>query len=325
VTTVISAMSLMSPAGIGAGPFEEALRTGTRTPGGPVPGFTDVPSSRVRLADRPSAMALATIEALLADGVREGWPSSRRALVLGSGAAGIDQSMTLTRDSLTRPRPDNVNPALVPACVMNYASAQAAIRFGLRGPNATVTAGRLTGLAALGYARRLLDRDRADAVIWGAYEDLCDRRVAIAEAAGIIDPAAEACCAFLAEPARRARAVGRPVLAEVLALETGVFAELEDAAAVLRDAVDRALRRADAALDLLVPSGEEDLRAATRVVRPAAVVGDAFGAASALQVAAAIAMGAHGGLALVTSVDPDGHAGACLLRTFRPEPRSTSA
>ncbi len=321
MNTAISLMSVLSPAGTGAGAYAEALRSGTRAPGGAVPDLdTGTPEplpSRVRLADRPSDLALAAIGSLLDGVAMEDWPPERRAIVLGSGAAGIDQSMTLTRDSLTRPRPDNVNPALVPACVMNYASAQAAIRFGLRGPNATVTAGRLTGLAALGYARRLLSRDRADAVICGAYEGLSDRRVAIAEAAGVKRPAAEGCCVFLVEPAERAHARGRPVLAEVLSLETGVFGEPGDAAGVLRDTAVRALRRAGAAADdvaLLVPGGGEDVLAAARTVRPADVIGDAFGAASALQVAAAVTECPPGGLALITSADPDGHAGACLLR-----------
>ncbi|MGK5552836.1 beta-ketoacyl synthase N-terminal-like domain-containing protein [Actinomadura kijaniata] len=332
--TVISAVSLMSPAGVGVGPFREAVRTGTAVPGGPVGDFhvAEPPATgrAVRLADRPSAMALATIGTLLDGGAADRCPPARRGLVLGSAAAGIDQSMTLTRDSLTRPRPDNVNPALVPACVMNYASAQAAIEFDLRGPNATVTAGRLTGLAALRYARRLLAAGRSDMVVCGAYEDLNERRVAIAEAAGVRGVPAEGCCAFLVEPGERAREHGRSVLAEVLALETGVFADPGEAFDVLGAAVGRALHAAGAApsdVGLLVPAGREDARlpglGKARVVRPAELIGDTHGAAAAFQVAAAIAADAAGAgdgdgcLALVTAVEPDGHVGCCLLRTRR--------
>ncbi|MFG2000315.1 beta-ketoacyl synthase N-terminal-like domain-containing protein [Spirillospora sp. NPDC048911] len=325
---VISAMSLMSPAGIGVEPFRAAIRADRPVPGGRVEDFhTEPPEGAgrpVRLIDRPSAMALATIGTLLGDDVLAGWAPDRRALVLGSGASGIDQSMTLTRDSLTRPRPDNVNPALVPACVMNYASAQAAIAYDLQGPNATVTAGRATGLAALRYAGLLLARDRADAVVCGAYEDLNERRVAIAEAAGIKGTVTEGCGAFLVEPAERARAGGRPVLAEILAVDGGVFAEPRDAAGVLAASVRRALATAGAGLGdvgLIVPGGTEDADphglAHARTVRPGAIVGDAFGAAAAFQLAAAIAAGG-GDLALITTIDPDGHAMCCLLRTAGP-------
>ncbi|MFI0450152.1 beta-ketoacyl synthase N-terminal-like domain-containing protein [Actinomadura sp. 6N118] len=322
---VISAMSLMSPAGIGVEPFREAIRAERPAQGGDVEDFhTERPEGSgrpVRLIDRPSAMVLATMGTLLGDDVLAGWAPGRRGLVLGSGASGIDQSMTLTRDSLTRPRPDNVNPALVPACVMNYASAQAAITYDLQGPNATVTAGRATGLAALRYAGLLLARDRADAVVCGAYEDLNERRVAIAEAAGIKGTAAEGCCAFLVEPAERARAGGRPVLAEILAVDSGVFTEPRDAADVLAAAVRRALDAAGTGpgdIGLIVPGGSEDADllglAHARVVRPGTLIGDAFGAASAFQVATAIVAGG-GDLALITTIDPDGHAACCLLRT----------
>lgn len=332
MTTVISAFEVMTSAGVGAEPFAAALAPGAAPVHGPVPGFAtgddSTVASRVRLADRPSAMALAAIASLLPDGAARSWDPARRALVLGSGAAGIDQSMTVTRDSLTRPRPDNVNPALVAACVMNYASAQAAIRFDLRGPNATVTCGRVTGLAALGYARRLLAAGRADAVICGAYEDMNERRTGIAAAAGVAGPAAEGCCVLLVESAERARAHGRPVLAEVLAVETGVFTEPGDAHDALRSVAERALRRAEAVpedVGLVVPGGDEDPLPGARVVRPAEAVGDAFGAAAALQLAAAVIAGSRGTLALVTATDPDGHAGACLLRVADPGTRSARA
>jgi 3-oxoacyl-[acyl-carrier-protein] synthase II len=322
VSAVISLMSLMSPAGAGEAAFTEALRAGGRTPGGPVAGFepAEAAASPAQLVNRPSALAVAAVADLLDRAGLDGWEPARRSVVLGSGAAGVDESITMTRDSLTRARPDKINPALVPACVMNYAAALAAMRFDLRGPNVTVTAGRVTGLAALGYARRLLARDRADAVVCGAFEDVGERRTAIAEAAGVKGPAAAGCGVFLVEPAARARAAGRTVLAEILALDTGAFAEPADAEPVLAQTVDRALSRAgvDAAdVGLFVPAGEEAPPHAgnPRVVRPVEVFGDAFGAAAALQVAAAITEGSPGGLALVTATDPDGQTGACLLRT----------
>ncbi|MFV2173178.1 beta-ketoacyl synthase N-terminal-like domain-containing protein [Actinomadura sp. LOL_016] len=344
MTVVISGMALMSPAGIGVDAFRDALRGGAALAAAAVEDFrTEPPAGTgrpVRLIDRPSAMAVATIADLLRPDVLAARPPHRRALVLGSGAAGIDQSMALTRDSLTRPRPDNVNPALVPACVMNYASGQAAIAFDLQGPNATVTAGRATGLAALQYARRLLVRDRADAVVCGAYEDVNPRRAAIAAAAGRASREAEGCCAFLVERAEAARAAGRPPLADVLAVESGVFGSSRDATRVLDGAVRRALRSAGAEpgdVGRLVPSADEAVPPSVppsaspspvRIVRPARVIGDTFGAMAAFQVAAAIVetdgspeydsrRDPRPDLALVTTLDPDGHAWCCLLRTHR--------
>jgi 3-oxoacyl-[acyl-carrier-protein] synthase II len=284
------------------------------------------PAGPGRLADRASTMAADTVEALLGDAL-DGCPPARRGLVLGSGSAGIDQSMTVTGDSLTRSRPFNVNPALVPACVMNYASAQCAIRFDLRGPNVTVTAGRVTGLAALTYAQRLLRRDRADLVVCGAFEDLNDRRAALdglVDANGSHARPGEGCCAFLLETGRHARRHGRPVLAEIVALDSGVVTSTGDEHVVLAEVVDRTLARADAdAGDVAVAavSGDEEsvLRPVlpnAKWIRPADVVGDTLGAAAAFQVGAAVL--AHrasaGRLVMVIATDPDGQVGCAVLR-----------
>jgi len=285
------------------------------------------PAGPSRLADRPSAMATDALDVLLSD-VLEDCPPERRGLVLGSGSAGIDQSMTLTSTSLTRARPYNVPPALVPACVMNYASALCAIRFDLQGPNATVTAGRVTGLAALGYAERLLRLNRADLVVCGAYEDLNDRRTAlqaVLDADGGYAAPGEGCCVFLAETASRASRHGRPILAEIVALDSGVAACRGDRAVVLGHVVGRALTRAGAAgeeIALVSVSGDEQrllgpVLPNARWIRPADVVGDTLGAAAAFQVGGAVLAERPSSaptLAMVVATDPDGQIGCAVLR-----------
>jgi 3-oxoacyl-[acyl-carrier-protein] synthase II len=288
-----------------------------------------VPTGPGRLADRPATMTIDTLEPLL-DGAFDDCPPERRGLVLGSGSAGIDQSMTVTSDSLTRARPFNVNPALVPACVMNYASAQCAIRFDLRGPNVTVTAGRVTGLATLGYARRLLLRNRADLIVCGAFEDLNDRRAALhalrtpaAHASGPYAPSprapAEGCCAFLLETGRHAHDHGRPVLAEVVALDSRVVADPEDESRILAATLTRVLTGIDPAeVTLAVSSGtaERHLRPFLPNAvwtSPADVLGDTLGATAAFDLAVAALSRAR--LAAVICADPDGQVACAVLRS----------
>jgi 3-oxoacyl-[acyl-carrier-protein] synthase II len=331
---VLSGLAMTTPAGIARElAHPSALRT-TASRG----VVTDIeaqadpaPAGPGRLADRPSAMATDTLEALL-DNALETCPPARRGLVLGSGAAGIDQSMTVTTDSLTRTRPYNVSPALVPACVMNYASALCAIRFDLQGPNVTVTAGRVTGLSAITYARRLLRQDRADLVICGTYEDLNDRRVAIgnlAAANGSHGAPGEGCCVFLLEKKSQAARQERPVLAEILALEFGVVTSAGDEQVMLVDVVERALSRAGVNggdVILAAASGDEQTALHASVpnaewIVPAEVIGDTLGSAAAFQIAAAVLsrQAALGGIALVVAIDPDGQVGCAVLRL--PVPR----
>lgn len=292
------------------------------------------PSGPGRLADRPSEMATETIGALLGEGVLDGCPPSRRGLVIGSGAAGMDQTMTVTTDSLTRDPPYLVGSALVPACVMNYASALCAIRYDIRGPNVTVTAGRVTGLAALAYGRRLLRCGRADLVVCGAYEDWNERRTAIERllagdrAGGERPVPGEGCCVFLLETAGHARLRGRPALAELVALEAGTATGTVDRHTVLAGVLDRALRRAgvdgaDVAVAVTSADDERTCRSAlpdATWVRPAEVVGDTYGAEAAFQLAAALLADRDGPdrLAVVAATDPDGQVGCAMLRLAAP-------
>ncbi len=68
--------------------------------------------------------------------------------------------------------PRFVDAMLFPNTVLNSAAGFASIAFSLTALNSTVNAGPATGLAALGYAARLLRRGRARAIVAGAYEEL---------------------------------------------------------------------------------------------------------------------------------------------------------
>lgn len=323
-TVVVSRVAMMTAAGTGA-----ELAGATPYPAGSA--VTDlvtpteaVPAGPGRLADRPSEMATATVGALL-DGVADGCPPGRRGLVLGSGAAGMDQSMTVTTDSLTRTRPFNVSPALVPACVMNYASALCAIAHDLQGPNITVTAGRATGLAALTYGWRLIRRGRADIVACGAYEDLNERRAAIdALITGGGTELGEGCCAFVLETSAHAAAHGRPVLAEILAIEASATATGTSSSACIADVIAAALERSGTGgdeVDIAVTSATDEpacrpvLPNATWL-RPHETVGDTFGAEAAFQVAAATLSerGDTERTAVVVVSDLDGQLACAVLR-----------
>jgi 3-oxoacyl-[acyl-carrier-protein] synthase II len=353
MNVVISAMAVVSSLGIGTGPFVAGWRAGrsafTPTTDGPAPragrvtGLADdedfAATKQVRLKERSSALAVGTVAKLLAAADLTGVPAARRGIVLGSALASIDTFMDISRDSLAGAKPYFVDHKRVPACAMNYTSSQAAIRFDLRGPNVTVTAGRATGLVALTYARRLVRAGRADAVLCGAFEEVTARRLRIEAAAGRLHhgtPPGEGCCVFLLEAAGSAARGGRAALAELLGCAAGVFTDPQGGGDALAATVARALNRAGV--------DAQDVRAVVRgtpgggsltnqearviaglvpgvpVVDPAALVGDTYGASAAFGVAAAIvdADARHrAGVTLVTSIDPDGQVACGVLRPMR--------
>jgi 2,3-diaminopropionate biosynthesis protein SbnB len=257
-----------------------------------------------------------------------------RGIVLAGDLVTTDQAMEVMRESLTEEQPYYVDTKRFPSSVMNHAAAQCAIMHGFKGPNSTVTAGRVSGLAVLNYARRLHLARRAKVVLAGAVEDLNPRRSWITwHGHGQRSPAplGEGCCLFLTETRESAAEHGRQVVAEVLALEFGVAAGPGDVVGALTGSIGRALARAGVtagevpAAWLSGLEGDDEhaaVRAAlgpgVRTTLPARLIGDTAGAAGALQAAAAIAESASDEqVALVTAVDPDGQVGCGLFREKR--------
>jgi 3-oxoacyl-[acyl-carrier-protein] synthase II len=99
---------------------------------------------------------------------RSGW-----ALVVGT-AFGSLQSISEFDHEALRNGPSSVNPMSFPNTVINAPAGQTAIRFGLRGPNTTISAGCVSGLNALGYGAGLIRSGGIEFVLAGGAEELCE-------------------------------------------------------------------------------------------------------------------------------------------------------
>ncbi|MGB3438709.1 MAG: beta-ketoacyl synthase N-terminal-like domain-containing protein [Actinophytocola sp.] len=269
--------------------------------------------------DRASALAIATLRDL----ARETDIDARTGVVLGTTSGSNRTQFEFTRDSLTRRRPYFVNPAQMPFALMNSAAAQCAMWHGLTGPNSTVAAGRTSGPAVLRYASRLLRTGRASGVFAGAVEEHSGARELL-EPGGTLGEASV--LLFMQTPDNG----NRPALAEVVALDTRVGEPRSALAGCLEHvlsglAVDEvwglALTAEDPELSEVEREATGELlnRQVTTVVRPGHLVGDTGAASGVLGVAALLAAAAadvraRDRLAVVTSVDRDGTAGAVVLR-----------
>ncbi len=70
--------------------------------------------------------------------------------------------------------PRYVNPSHFPNTVINSPASQVSIRFGIKGFNTTISNGFCAGLDSLMYAADFLQLKRADAVLTGGVEELCE-------------------------------------------------------------------------------------------------------------------------------------------------------
>lgn len=344
--TVVSAWSAVSAFGVGAAALADGLRDRRDAASTldedewpvpdrracVVPGFDArelLGTKGTRSMDRVSALAVLTATQVVRD---VGGVGEDAGLVLGVNNGSAQSIFELTRDSLVKARPELVKPAQFPNTVMNAASAQCAIWHRLRGPNATVAAGRTSGLVAMSYARRMQRAGRAEVVLCGAAEEFSTTRAWLEHHAAPNRPGGallgEGCAMLLLEPAGRPGRHGRTELAELLGLAFGVYRGPPEAGPMLAGCVRRVLAAAGeppdrvwahaTAHDPAVSEVDTTLDVSLRLPM-AELVGDTHAASAALGVAAMLALAkteprAGGRTALVTAVDRDGTVGCALFR-----------
>ena len=249
---VITQWSAYSPYGAGKEAFAEGL-SARRTAVAPVEAGWDTRDERAALVpgfdlrnvlgrkgtrgmNRLSGLAVATVR-LLQQEIAAGQDSG---LVLGTTTGSAETKMDTVRGALRSGRPYLIDPAAAPYIVMNGAAGQCAIWHDFKGPNVTIAAGRPSGLAALGYARRLLLTGRATVVIAGAAEEYSRARswmeFRAAEDGSTAPALGEGCAMFAITPGPSA---SRPALADVLALDFRMCVDGD-----WRAAVDRSVRSA---------------------------------------------------------------------------------
>jgi 3-oxoacyl-[acyl-carrier-protein] synthase II len=98
----------------------------------------------------------------------------RIGVLIGSGIGGVggiyDASITLHEKG-----PRRISPFFIPGRIINLASGQVSIRFGLKGPNHAVVTACSTGAHAIGDAWRIIAMGDADAMVAGGAESPINR------------------------------------------------------------------------------------------------------------------------------------------------------
>jgi 3-oxoacyl-[acyl-carrier-protein] synthase II len=308
----ISAWSALSAFGVGRKLFVEGFLDGQAGPHTETAGelgeagadflLKDFDPVRIlgkkgtRTLDRMALMVIATSGMLLDEYAASiGDTRGSFGLVLGTSLGSMASIVDFTSDTFIQDRPYLVNPAAFPNTVMNGSAGHTAIWHGLRGLNSTISAGQLTGLAALRYATRMIRRGYVETLLVGCVEEL-SRPVACA--AGRFFPAnppheaesgpgrrvrlGEGCVIFLVDSARAAEAGGRQALAELVDFEFAVGPPRGDPAGqsrCLADAIRILLRRnqaepADVRQVSLSCCGQSELEVAER-----SAIGEIFAAA----------------------------------------------
>lgn len=93
----------------------------------------------------------------------------RAGVILGTGVGGI-HTLEEQKTVLLNRGPRRVSPFFVPKMIANIAAGQVAIKWGLKGPNQTITTACSSATDAIGIATRLIQSGDADIIVTGGSE-----------------------------------------------------------------------------------------------------------------------------------------------------------
>tara|TARA_B100000586_G_scaffold30270_1_gene19512 strand:- start:103 stop:1158 length:1056 start_codon:yes stop_codon:yes gene_type:complete len=97
------------------------------------------------------------------------WDADRAGVAIGSGIGGLT-TIEETAIQIRESGPRKVSPFFVPGSIINMLAGNLSIRFGLRGPNISVTTACTTGTHNIGIAANMIQNNQAEIMLVGGAE-----------------------------------------------------------------------------------------------------------------------------------------------------------
>ena len=186
---VVTGLGLVSPVGNDVKSSWDALKNGrsginslshfdassfsTRI-GGSIKNFDCSPYMQAKEARRMDVFIqygiAAGVQAFKDSGLLDSrWDAVRAGVAIGSGIGGLT-TIEETAIQIRESGPRKVSPFFVPGSIINMLAGNLSIRFGLRGPNISVTTACTTGTHNIGIAANMIQNNQAEIMLVGAAE-----------------------------------------------------------------------------------------------------------------------------------------------------------
>lgn len=125
----------------------------------------------VRKMDTFIHYAMAASQEAMADSGLEVTPelALRFGVAIGSGIGGLP-AIEHCHDTLLEQGPRKITPFFIPSAIINMASGQVSIAYGLKGPNISIVSACSTGTHNIGFAARMIQYGEADVMLAGGTE-----------------------------------------------------------------------------------------------------------------------------------------------------------
>lgn len=144
--------------------------------GGEIKGFDalshlQIDRKSLRRIDRFVEFALVTSDiAIRQSGFLEtDWDPFRAGVVIGSGIGGLDE-IEYQHTRLFDRGPERISAFMIPKLIINAASGNVAVQWGIRGPSSSVATACASAVHAIGNATRIIQGGYADIVVTGGTE-----------------------------------------------------------------------------------------------------------------------------------------------------------
>jgi 3-oxoacyl-[acyl-carrier-protein] synthase II len=215
--TVITGVGILSPIGIGRDTYWEALSQGkigfrtislfdTSSVSVHTAGEVDfdpvqfLGKKGLRTLDRSTRLISSAAKLAIDDtGLQITEENTHRiGVCVGTTFGSLHSISQFDREGLIE-GPKLVNPSLFPNTVINSPASQVSIRFKIKGFNTTISTGFCAGLDAVSYASDFIRLNRADVVLAGGVEELCEETFLGFHNLGCLsgsDGSAPLCCPF---------------------------------------------------------------------------------------------------------------------------------